>query len=173
MAPETEPHKAPGVPTPRSFLTELGLIGRPRFHRDPMFWLAAAGGAVVAFGLRLWAPLDHSLPNIQLPWIVVSAVLVYPVIEELIFRGFLQGHILRFSYGSRSLSGITLANLLSTGAFTLIHFVHNPPVWAASTAAPSLVFGFFRDRHGTVYPCVALHSAYNFFYLLAAVDALP
>jgi membrane protease YdiL (CAAX protease family) len=31
---------------------------------------------------------------------------------------------------------------------------------------PSLLYGYFRDRHGSVYPAIALHVFYNAGYFL-------
>jgi membrane protease YdiL (CAAX protease family) len=151
----------------RAFLTELGLTGRPRFHRDPLFWLAIAGGAIIALGIWLWVPLEEPPAGSSIPWVVLATVIVYPLLEELVFRGAVQGWLLDRRWGGHSRLGITVANLMTTAAFTALHFLHHPPLWALSVAVPSLVFGLFRDRHGHVYPSIALHGLYNLFYLLA------
>ncbi|MGD8644480.1 MAG: JDVT-CTERM system glutamic-type intramembrane protease [Chromatiales bacterium] len=149
------------------FLIELGLVGRPRFHRDPLFWLAAAGGAIVALGIWLWIPVEGPPAGSTILWVVLTTVIIYPLLEELVFRGAVQGWLLDRRWGAQSRLGITVANLVTTAAFTTLHFLHHPPLWALSVAVPSLVFGLFRDRHGHVYPSIALHGLYNLFYLLA------
>jgi hypothetical protein len=150
----------------------IGLIGRPRFHRDPLFWLAVGAGGLVALGLRAWAPLEGGVPDSAvLLWTALWTVFLYPVAEELAFRGALQGWLLRLRWGRRSRAGVTLANLATSAVFTGLHFVYHPALWAASVGAPSLVFGFFRDRAGSVYPSIALHVTYNLFYLMAAASA--
>jgi hypothetical protein len=153
-----------------SFLNDIGFVGRPCFPGDPLFWVAVGGGAVVAFGIRLWVPLDGPPAHPSIVWIVLSAVIVYPILEELAFRGTIQGWLLSRPWGGRSCAGFTLANLITTAAFTGLHFLYHPPLLSASVAVPSLVFGFFRDRDGTVYPSIALHALFNLFYLLAVTS---
>ena len=50
--------------------------------------------------------------------------------------------------------------------FTALHFVNHPPPWAAAVLLPSLLFGYFRDRHGSVLPAIVLHVFYNAGYFL-------
>ena len=40
--------------------------------------------------------------------------------------------------------------------------------WAAAVIAPSLIFGYFRERHRQVCSAIILHAAYNACYLLMA-----
>jgi len=123
------------------------------------------------------APLQQK-PGVWL-W-VVQAVLVYPVLEEIVFRGALQGWLLqRFKRtGSsaeanpgqlrhRLLHLVSLPNLLTTIAFTALHFIHQPPLWAALVFFPSLVFGWAREYSGALWLPILLHVWYNAgFYLL-------
>jgi membrane protease YdiL (CAAX protease family) len=98
---------------------------------------------------------------------LVVLVFVSPLFEELLFRGFLQGYLLEHNWGKLSRFGLTLANFTTTIFFTLFHFINHPPVWAASVLVPSLLFGYFRDRHNSVYPSITLHAFYNgcYFFL--------
>lgn len=145
-------------------------VRRSGFHRDPLFWLALAAGAVVAAGIGHWVPVEAFPAISPIAWPVIAMVLVYPVLEELAFRGLLQGWLLSYPWGRGSRLGVTAANLLTTAAFSALHFLHHPPAWAALVAVPSLVFGFFRDRSGTVLPAIILHAAYNLFYVLAVAS---
>lgn len=153
-----------------SFLTNIGLVGRPRFPNDPLFWIAIGGGAVVALGIRLWIPVEGLKVDPSIGWIILSTVIVYPVLEELAFRGALQGWLLSRPWGGRSYAGLTLANVMTTAAFSALHFLYHPPLLSASVAIPSLVFGFFRERDGTVYPSIILHALFNLFYLMAIIS---
>ena len=140
---------------------------KQQFHRDPLFWLAVVAGGMVAAGIGLWIPVRDPTAGRAMIWIVVWTILIYPVLEELTFRGALQGWLLSYGWGRSARLGITAANLVTTGAFVALHFLHHVPAWAASVAVPSLVFGYFRERHASVYPAIALHVVYNLFYLLA------
>ncbi len=88
-------------------------------------------------------------------------ILVYPVFEEVVFRGALQGWFRRRTWGLRGWFGLTAANLSTSVVFTAFHIVRRPDLWSAGVMLPSLVFGFFRDRYGNLYVPIALHIFYN------------
>ncbi len=88
-------------------------------------------------------------------------ILVYPVLEEIAFRGALQGWLRSKSWGLRQRSGVTVANILTSIVFTAAHIVRRPILWSAGVVFPSLIFGFFRDRYGNLYAPIALHIFYN------------
>ncbi len=90
--------------------------------------------------------------------------MVYPILEEWIFRGNLQPWLaLRLPPRQGLLSW---PNLATSAVFTALHFAFHPPLWAAAVFLPSLVFGFFRERHNRLDTPIALHAAYNASYLL-------
>jgi membrane protease YdiL (CAAX protease family) len=113
-------------------------------------------------------------PHLYLPsgWTAwMSFVLVYPVLEELLFRGILYGYALRFTTrDGRTLRAgpVTLANVLVTLAFVALHLRAQPLAWALAVAVPSLVFGHLRERFASVWPAVLLHAVYNAGFGLAA-----
>ncbi len=88
-------------------------------------------------------------------------ILVYPVLEEIVFRGALQGWLRSKSWGLRQRSGVTVANILTSIVFTAAHIVRGSILWSAGVVFPSLIFGFFRDRYGNLYAPIALHIFYN------------
>ncbi len=90
----------------------------------------------------------------------LSLVLVQPVAEELVFRGVLQGQLLRLG-GTRRAGPFTWANLATTAGFIGLHLISQPPAWALATAAPSLLLGHLRERFGSVLPATLLHAVYN------------
>jgi uncharacterized protein len=95
------------------------------------------------------------------PAAIFAATLLYPTLEELSFRGLLQGWLLDRFEGWRRFGGISLPNLLTSLAFGAAHLATQPIAWAAAIVAPSLVFGCLRERHGSVLPPLALHVYYN------------
>jgi membrane protease YdiL (CAAX protease family) len=95
-----------------------------------------------------------------------SLVLWRPVLEELLFRGFLQGLLSGQSWGQKALRGVTVANGITTLLFMLGHLWGHTLPWAIAVVVPSLIFGYFRDRFGSVYPAIVLHSFYNTGYFL-------
>ena len=117
-----------------------------------LFWLALAALGK-ASPLHDWATL-------------LMLVLLQPLLEELLFRGLLQGRLLARAWGERRFAGFTLANLATAMLFTALHFASHPPLWAAGVLLPSLLFGHFRDRHDSVFPAIALHVYFNAGYFL-------
>ena len=145
------------------------LEGQPPVHLDALFWLAVACGLLVASGIRAFVPAT-ALPTEDLTiQLLVSSVVLYPLLEELVFRGALQGWLFSHPLGRVSWCGISVANLATTFVFTSLHFSSHEALWAASVLVPSLVFGFFRDRHRSLYPGIALHAFYNLSFVLVVV----
>jgi len=150
-----------------------------RLRDDPLFWLAAAAGPVAWAGLRLWlAPgtLPAWPPALwsASPVRFALAVAVYPVLEEIVFRGFLQPWIAErlpaaAGFGGTAIRRAAAANVVTSAAFAAAHLYGHPWGWALATFFPSLVFGFFRDRHGGLSAPIALHVLYNagYFALVA------
>lgn len=97
-------------------------------------------------------------------------VLLWPLLEELLFRGLLQGQLLRLNppLGQQHRLGpVTWANALTTLAFVALHLSAQPLVWALAVALPSLVLGHLRERFASVWPAVGLHMIYNAGFALA------
>jgi len=139
----------------------IGLTPAGPFLWERCFLLALLAGMGFWCGLALFIPLQPvSLPHL-LSWPFLSLAVWYPLAEELIFRGFLQGQLLDCAWGRRNIVGLSCANGLTTAIFVLGHFWQHPPFWALAVALPSLVFGYVRDRYGSVYPAIILHMIYN------------
>jgi uncharacterized protein len=103
----------------------------------------------------------------------LSAVLFFPVLEELCFRGFLQPCLWDLAAGRRQWCGLSLANLATSLAFAVAHLPGMGLWWSAAVIAPSLVFGHLRDRSGSVLPPMALHAYYNGGLMLCAYARAP
>lgn len=130
--------------------------------RDPQFLAALAAGPIVWGILTLLLPVaaDPGWPASR-PWFFLSIVLVYPFLEEVIFRGILQGWLLESERGRHRFGPVTVANAGAGVAFVLAHLINQPPSWALAVLVPALVFGYFRERHG-LWSAVLLHVFYNF-----------
>ena len=88
-------------------------------------------------------------------------VILYPVLEEIAFRGLVQETFWAQSWGKPAWLKLSVANLLTSVLFVAAHFFYHPPLWALSVFFPSLVFGFFRDKYQSVIPAILLHVFYN------------
>lgn len=128
-------------------------------------WLADAHTlCALLLAVPVWLALGLGVGqrmHVAAGWLAwLSLVLMQPLAEELVFRGLLQGQLLRLS-GARRIGPVTLANLATTAGFVAAHLWAQPPAWALAVAVPSLVFGHLRERLRSVWPAVAVHAIYN------------
>jgi len=132
------------------------------------YYAAILAAPPVWLGLCLLArpDIDISWP-MQLPWTFMLLVVLYPVLEELAFRGFIQGELMRRTVLKQQYMGMTLANILTSIVFAGAHLFSHSTGLAALVMLPSLVFGYFRDRYdGWLAPSIGLHIYYNLGYFL-------
>lgn len=138
--------------------------------QDPLFLAALLAGLLVWLVLYvLQQPvIQWDWPLLQ-PWLFLISVLVYPVLEEIAFRGLIQ-ELVRDYISGKYLGPLSIANLLTSVLFTALHFFTHSPLWAALVFFPSLVFGLFKDRTGGLLAPIILHVFYNagYFWLFAA-----
>ena len=142
--------------------------GLRRAKADALGWPFAGtliAGAIVATIIGLQTGERPPLSLLMF----ASLVLWQPAIEELLFRGLLQGILLTTGFGTRQLVGVSLANLLTSIAFVSTHFVYHSYFWAIAVFFPSLLFGFFRDRSGSVWPPLLLHIVFNLAFFATAI----
>ena len=127
--------------------------------------------AALLFWALLYAfttPTIHWDWPLRAPWLFLWPALFYPVLEEIVFRGLVQDlahrHLRAWRWGP-----ISHANLYTSLLFTALHFIHQPPLWAAVVIFPSLVFGYFKDKYRGLTAPILLHVFYNagFFWLFA------
>ena len=109
-------------------------------------------------------PPDSPAPASFLALLLVS-VFVYPVTQELLFRGALQPLMIE-SLGARR--GILFTSLLNAIAVSIAVF--NP--WAlAPTALNALVLGILRYTSGSLLPSLLLHGSWGLVAVGAAYGA--
>jgi len=137
------------------------LHTRSRFWADPLFFAAAVPALVYWLVLYMATQVtpDPGWP-LREPLRFLYPALLYPVAEELVFRGLIQDLAHRHVRPWR-LGPLSHANLLTSILFTALHFINHPPLWAAAVFFPSLVFGFFKDRSGRLAAPILLHVFYN------------
>jgi membrane protease YdiL (CAAX protease family) len=146
-----------------SILEHLGLAHRSAFLRDPQLAVALIVGTIVAFIIGQRAtPLAHGDP---VPWTILGMVVWGPLLEELLFRGVIQGELRRRG-GLHTWLGLTQANLVTSLLFAAAHLVSQSAAWSLAVFAPSLVFGHFRDRHDSLWSPLILHALYNGGFIL-------
>jgi membrane protease YdiL (CAAX protease family) len=92
-------------------------------------------------------------------WLYI--VVMYPVGEEVLFRGWIQGWLLRYAPLRTAQGHLSLANVITSVLFVLFHLPHHGWPQAEWVMAPSLVFGYMREYTQGVLSPVALHMIYN------------
>jgi len=130
---------------------------------DPLIW-AALVAALLFIGLCHFYDVGISIHLTANN--VLFFVFVYPLLEEVVFRGWAQTSLLQLPFFARHFLGITLANVAISILFALAHLLRVEALFAPLYFFPSLIFGFFRDRHNSLVPAIALHAVYNLFWLV-------
>ena len=141
----------------------------PAFYRDSLFWLAIACGPLS--WLLLWlVGIPRAATHVPVSALLIAS-LIYPVLEEIVFRGGLQSALLTRTVFRKRVGPISLANVLTSIAFAAAHLFRQPPLWAALVLLPSLVFGWSRERYNSIVPSTLLHMFYNAGFVWLFVDA--
>jgi len=137
-----------------------------RFWNSVIYWLLMLAAVPVWLCLVYYfdSVPDFTWFSRHLTSFVILAVIL-PVMEEIVFRGFVQEQIARI-IGCGRLGVLTYANILTSVAFSIMHLVNHPPVWALMVFIPSLVFGYSKDRFNTLAAPILLHVVYNSGYYL-------
>lgn len=127
--------------------------------------------------LLLWPVFkffDLPIPVIStapLAYTLLLFIFVFPILEEIVFRGLVQESIQQLLANTpcpkQIIWRIGSANILASTFFSLSHFWAHSAGWAIASFVPSLVFGYFKDRYQSLSPSITLHIFYNLvFYLL-------
>jgi len=146
--------------TLKSVLNEAGFKPTRRCYLNFRFVLAMLAGIIVVWVMHSWVkPYPAS---VEYSWIQLLSLIIWqPFIEEVLFRGIIQGQISKHDWGKRSWLCISSANLITSMLFVIVHMINNTPLFALTVLAPSLVFGYFRDHCNSIYPSIIIHSSYN------------
>ena len=130
--------------------------------------LAGAIGLIVNFiSTKLGQPVDpvahEALKTLReefsvelLVALIISAVILAPLVEELAFRGVFQTSLLRL-FGERRWPAL----LIASAVFSIIHYAVVP--WQAlfPLFVLGLVFGYLYERTGSLLTPILAHAVYN------------
>lgn len=103
---------------------------------------------------------DKAMGGVGLLWAFLSLVVLAPVAEEMLFRGFIYGTLR--SHGAKFL----LATLVTSAVFSFLHLfgsVDGSPLWIATvdTFALSLVLCYVREKTGSLWSSIGIHALKN------------
>jgi uncharacterized protein len=138
-------------------------------------WQALLGGSLLSVGIGLLGAALRT-PQIRSPfdrflhepgWLVlfgVFAVLLGPVFEEIVFRGFVQPLLTR---DLGNLAGI----LLTAGAFGLLHGPEYSGAWQyiVLITFAGACFGWARAWGRSLAPAIYMHAGFNTVFFCAAL----
>jgi membrane protease YdiL (CAAX protease family) len=139
-------------------------------------WIDLGIGGLVGLVLRFivqgiapatpQASLDGTAtpPTAQLAVLVIGAVVIAPLIEELFFRGILQRSVSGLVRGGRA-ARIVVAVLASTALFVLLHLASAAPAtWGAvavTTGLSGLVLGLLAATTRRLGSAIVAHVVFN------------
>ena len=133
---------------------------------------------VLLFGLLIGGLFWLNAPRAWLTFQVVSPLHLFklmflnPLFEEIVFRGMIQGELLKKVSFRRSVGGISLSNVITSLMFAGVHSLNQPLVLASLIFVPSLLLGYFRERHSGLITPIVLHVYFNGIYILFCWFAL-
>ena len=137
-----------------------------KFINDKQFYLALLLGPLALAGLSFFVMVRSEPVSVRfdlMRWGMF--ILIYPVLEEIVFRGLLQ-EWLNNCFKSKKWSVVSAANLLTSALFVAAHFINQPWHWALLVFFPSIVFGYMKERHNSLLPPIILHVSYNLGFIL-------
>jgi membrane protease YdiL (CAAX protease family) len=92
---------------------------------------------------------------------ILTSVIIFPIIEEWTFRGVIQNY-LSLKIEKIFYNHISLANILTSIIFSLIHLFENSFLHSLAVFLPSIIFGILYEKCGNIYMNMILHAFYNF-----------
>jgi hypothetical protein len=99
---------------------------------------------------------EDSEYNLLLALSFTSLVIAAPVVEEILFRGYILDAI-------REIHGDTVAILGSAGLFGLLHL---EPYVVGMAALGGVIYGWIRIKTGSLWPSIVSHMVWNFLAFL-------
>jgi uncharacterized protein len=108
-----------------------------------------------------WLPGWDSIHLQEGQFSAIALIAFIPIIEEVLFRGFLQGWLLQKNRFKQNIFGVSRANWLTSFSFAVAHLWQHVYLLVPGYLVVSLLLGHFRERyHGILVP-VLLHGYYN------------
>ena len=99
----------------------------------------------------------------------VVFVVSISVLEEILFRGFLQGWLLGRAQFKQMLIYFSRANWLTSLLFASVHIWSHAQILVPGYFVVGMLLGYFRERYNGILVPVLLHSYYNLGLLFFAL----
>ena len=136
-------------------------------------WFLTACSAAIPIWVALWGLQASSATSFHSASLLLLLSLVFwqPLLEEVSFRGLMQGALLDCRSFRSTFGPLTMANLCTSLLFALAHVPTHPVSWVMGIFLVSLLLGYARDNTGSLYPAIVLHCYFNAGYFL--ISGLP
>jgi membrane protease YdiL (CAAX protease family) len=128
-------------------------------HKE--FGAALIAAPLFIFFVITFTPIEFSLARWRDVWFVISACLLYPLVEEIVFRGLFQHQLNKLKWARRIFLYTSVSNYVVSVCFALLHFLIFINFLALLVFIPSIVLGYFYNKTSSVAPSFILHSFYN------------
>ncbi|MBF0192468.1 MAG: JDVT-CTERM system CAAX-type protease [Magnetococcales bacterium] len=140
---------------------------------DSVFLLLVLIAPLFSIGFHFIVPSNFvAHPTPSNPYHLFIILILYPLLEELTFRGLIQTLILDHRIFRKDLFSISLANLIASLLFVLAHYLARGDPIVATVFVPSLVFGYLVERYRRLYPSIIMHSLYNTIHFILSYHIL-
>ena len=134
------------------------------FFKDYCFYGLLALGPIFVLLLSLFSPPKEAFWFLNQLEVFFQFTLVSAIVEEIIFRGFLDEILKKSALLKNRVGPLTYRNILISLLFTALHFFWHSPLWALLVIIPSLIFGYSKKRYETIVAPILIHLIYNLCY---------
>jgi uncharacterized protein len=132
-------------------------------------WVQGLVAPLSGQGRTFHARLPDNFPS----W-VVDQLFVVALPEEFFYRGYLQARLkVVWPKGARVLGVVVGPAFLLTAALFAVGHLAVFHVWRLAVFFPALLFGYMRERTGTVLGCTLLHATFNLYSLFLETSFAP
>lgn len=97
----------------------------------------------------------------QWRWLLLVC-LIMPVLEEVVFRGFVQGALLARTWPRASYFDVSRANIITSSLFAASHVLGDLSWPAVAVFIPSIYLGVVREQTKSLGYCIGIHGFWNF-----------
>ncbi|PCJ18587.1 MAG: hypothetical protein COB02_10640 [Candidatus Cloacimonadota bacterium] len=125
-----------------------------KLSKDKTFYTCLTLAPIFWFILSCFIPINQSF---QIGSFIILQSFCWPLVEEIIFRGFIQKYISN-KFKANKIAPILLTSIL----FSFCHLYIHSFLWAGAVFFPSLIFSYFYQKYQSIIPSYLLHAWYNF-----------
>ena len=130
-----------------------------------LLWCAVIGSLALWVGVSFVLGVGPSLSWVldQIPLFLMLCV-IGPALEEVVFRGYFFELIQRRQLSvwlDRLIIRVSVANLVTTFAFVLMHVFFRGIESGLMVVVPSLILGRIKEVYGGVWFCIIVHAFWN------------